>query len=219
MKSPIRVSWRTEIVPVILLAASLVASFYFYAHFPDQVVIHWDIAGQPNGYGSRALAAYFFPCLLIAIYALFLALPFLDPKKDRYQEFAPTYHNFKNILILALTVLYFLASLANLGWVVPLDYYVPFIIGVLFFIIGSQLTNIKPNWFLGIRTPWTLSSETVWTKTHRLGGRLFMICGLLMALTGLLPVSWRAFIFIAIMAILLIGTISYSYVIYVQEKH
>jgi uncharacterized membrane protein len=218
MPNPIKPTIKSEIFSLSILAISLAASFYFYAHFPEKVITHWDFAGRPNGWSGRGFAAFFFPALLAAMYVLFLVIPYLDPKKERYAEFARAYNIFRHLIIAFLLIIYFIVSLANLGFQLDIGVLISVIVGALFIVIGNYLGKIKPNWFVGIRTPWTLSSETVWNKTHRFGGKVFMIGGLIMMITAIAPLSWRLPLFIADIIVLLSGTVVYSYIAYLQEK-
>jgi uncharacterized membrane protein len=212
--NPIKSTIKTEVVPVMLIILSILASFYFYAHFPDRVATHWNYNGQIDGWSGRGFAAFFFPMLNLGLYLLFLGLPYLDPKKDRYAQFAKPYHIFKTLIVGFLTVIYFLVGSAGIGYPVDISLIVPSGVGVLFIIIGNYLGKIKPNWFMGIRTPWTLSNEEVWNKTNRLGGKLFIIAGLIMLIGFLLPPSIFWVIFIIILAVIILLPIIYSYWLY-----
>lgn len=218
MSNPIKPTIKSEIFSLAVLAISIAASFYFYVHFPAQVITHWDFAGQPNGWSGRAFAAFFFPALLIGIYLLFFVLPQLDPKKERYAEFARVYTIFRNFIVFFMAIIYFIASLANFGLKFDVGIWVSAAVGLLFIIMGNYMGKLKPNWFVGIRTPWTLSSETVWNKTHRFGGKVFMLGGLIMIITSIAPMSWRLPLFIADIIVLMLGTVVYSYFEYLKEK-
>jgi uncharacterized membrane protein len=218
MSNPIKPTIKSEIFSLLLIAISIVASFYFYAHFPEQVITHWNFAGQPNGWSGRGFAAFFLPVLLIGMYLLFIFIPCLDPKKERYGEFAKVYNIFRNFILFFLVLIYFIASLNNIGFKLDVGIWVSATVGLLFIILGNYLGKLKTNWFVGIRTPWTLSSEIVWNKTHRFGGKVFIIGGLLMIFAGLAPLTWRLPIFVADIIILLFGTVVYSYVVYLREK-
>ena len=199
------------------LLVAVISSFYFYANFPDRVPTHWNFAGEVDAWGSR-LSAFIIPVVVIGVYLLFLALPYLDPKKEKYDQFKKVYHVFKVIIIAFMVLLYFLTSLNGLGYNVPIGALMPIIIGVMFVILGNYMSKLKSNWFIGIRTPWTLSSEEVWNKTHRFGGKMFILGGFLMAIQVFLPLAFRLPIFILTIALLTVGTFGYSYYIYRQEK-
>ncbi|MFA4834132.1 MAG: SdpI family protein [Patescibacteria group bacterium] len=217
MTNPVKPTLKTEILPLLVLVAAIISSFYFYSHSSEIVPTHWNFAGEVDNWGSRSIA-FVIPAVMVGIYILFLVFPFLDPKKEKYEQFSKVYHVFKGVMILFMAILYFATSLNILGYNLPIGIIVPVGVGLLFIIMGNYMGKIKMNWFFGIKTPWTLSSEEVWNKTHRFGGKMFILSGLLIALDAFLPVSWRLGVFIAALIILLLGTMVYSYVIYLREK-
>ncbi|HOZ55713.1 MAG: Immunity protein SdpI [Parcubacteria group bacterium ADurb.Bin316] len=218
MNYPIKLTLKTELPAILILLATVLSSFYFYAHFPEMVPTHWNFAGEVDGWGTRWQGAFIIPIMLVAMYALFLLLPILDPKKERYSQFAKTYHIFKNLILIVLALVYFLASFNGLGFNIPIQYTVPVIIGLLFIVMGNYMGKLKRNWFIGIRTPWTLSSEEVWNKTHRVGGYLFVLAGLSMMLTPFLPKLYGYLLFGVMMVLIIFGTLAYSYFLYLKEK-
>ncbi|NMB48699.1 SdpI family protein [Candidatus Kuenenbacteria bacterium] len=215
MKNPLCPTLKTEILPILFVIVSIVLSFYFYAHFPARVATHWNIQGQVDGWSSRGFAAFFFPLLNLAIYLLMLYIPYLDPKKSNYEKFHTAYHAVKAVLVIFLTLIYFVVSLNALGYAVPVNLVVPLGIGILFIIIGYYLDRVKQNWFMGIRTPWAMSSETVWQKTHHFGSRIFMLSGFLLMIASFLSQWFWAFLLIIFLLVL--STFLYSYLVYRQE--
>ncbi|MEI6597082.1 MAG: SdpI family protein [bacterium] len=218
MTNPIKPTVKTEFIPLILIILTLASSVFFYNNLPEQIAIHWDIAGEVDGYGSGQTQAIIFPLLIIGIYFLFLLIPYLDPKKERYEQFSKVYHIFKLLLLILFVVIYFITGLNGLGYNLPVGAIIPALIGLLFIVLGNYMGKIKMNWFMGIRTPWTLSSENVWNKTHRFGGKMFVLAGLLMMAQIFLPLMLRLPIFIISITILTFGTFVYSYVVYLKEK-
>lgn len=219
MSNPIRPTLKTEIIPTILLIVVAISSFFFYANFPERVPVHWNIAGEVDNWGSPLTAAFLFPLIIIVVYLLMLFVPYLDPKKQQYNKFRKVYHIIKLLLVLFCVAIYYLTSFNALGHNLPIGITVPILVGVLFIIVGAYMSKIKQNWFMGIRTPWTLSSQQVWDKSHRFGGKMFMLSGFLMIINGLAPVSWRIAIFIAAILIVIIGTVGGSYYFYyIEEK-
>ena len=219
MSNPIKPNFKTEIIPILVLLITAVSSFYFYYNFPEQVATHWNIAGEADGWSSRVFAAFGFPMIMLGMYLLFFILPYLDPRKNRYGQFRKVYHFFKGILVFFMAFIYFISGFKNIGYNINLELWIPITVGALFMLLGNYMGKIKPNWFLGIRTPWTLSSEEVWNKTHRFSGRMFLIAGLLMMLTGFSPIGLKMPIFVTAMTIILLGTIGYSYLAYRQEEN
>jgi uncharacterized membrane protein len=211
MSSPIKATIKTEIIPIILIVISVLASFYFYANFPEKVPTHWNYKGEIDGWSAKGFAAFFFPGLNLGMYLLFLGLPYFDPKRDKYIQFHKPYHVFKNLLVAFMTGIYFLVGFAGLGFELAIGKIVPAAVGILFLIIGNYLGKIKSNWFMGIRTPWTLSNEEVWNKTNRLGGKLFIFAGLIMILGIFIPATIFWIIFIISMAIIIFIPFIYSF--------
>ena len=218
MNNPIKPSVKTEIIPVLLLIIIAVASIYFYNHFPDKVPTHWNFAGQADGHSSRAVGAFALPGMLIGFYLMFLTLPLLDPKKERYQQFKKVYHVIKGLIIIFMATIYTAASLTVLGYNVPINKIVPFLVGGLFILLGNYFGKIKPNWFLGIRTPWTLSSEEVWNQTHRLGGKAFVLGGVSIMFIPLFPAFLFPWLLLGVVFSISLGPIVYSYILYKREE-
>lgn len=216
--NPIKPTLKTEILAVAVIIITIVASFYFYFNFPARVPTHWNLAGQPDGWSGRGVGAFLFPVIILGVYLMFLILPVLDPKQKNYLHFAKTYHLIKNLLVLFLAGLYFVASFNGLGYSLPINIFVPSGVGLLLIILGYCLPRLKPNWFIGIRTPWTLSNETVWQKTHQFGSKIFMLGGLILILGVFLPGVVFGPIFILAILILALAPIVYSYWLYRKEK-
>lgn len=193
------------------IAATWIASWFFYSRFPAEVPIHWNMAGQPDDWSGPAFAAFFFPAVVTGIYLLMTLLPLADPQKDRYREFGRPYGILRLSIVGFMAAIYFVSSFAGIGYDVRIDLVVPLGVGLLFVVLGNFLPKFKKNWFVGIRTPWTLSDERVWTKTHRVAGRLFIVGGLLMAVAGLTPPAWSSVLLLATVTLVVVGTVGYSY--------
>ncbi|MFH1744777.1 MAG: SdpI family protein [bacterium] len=215
MPNPIKPTIKTEILPLLILAIVVASSFYFYSSFPDRVPTHWNFAGEVDGWGSRAVAAFVMPGVVALIYLLMLFIPHIDPKKDRYKEFQDVYHKFKALFVFVFSLIYFISGFSALGYsCISMGKIIPVLIGLLFIFLGYYMGRIKPNWFMGIRTPWTLSSEEVWNKTHKLGGKTFMFGGAMFIIMGFLPAGILLPLFIAVIALILFVPIVYSYLVY-----
>lgn len=218
MKSPIKLNLKSEIFPLALLLISAVASFYFYQHSPDVITTHWNFRGEADGFSSKGFGSFFFPGLLAFIYLLMVVLPYFDPKRDSYKDFEKPYKVFRYAMLLILSIVYWATGLYNIGYNINVGITTAFLIGLLMIVIGNYLGKLKLNWFVGIKTPWTLSSDNVWNKTHRLGGILFMAFGVVIMVAPFLPEAIALGMFIGWTAILVVGTFAYSYWLYRKEK-
>jgi uncharacterized membrane protein len=219
MANPCKPTIKSEIWPWLMIVISFALSFYFYANFPEKVPTHWNIYGQPDAWSGRAFGAFFFPFLILGLYLLFLGFPYLDPKKERYEQFSHVYHVFKGLLVAFLAGLYLFTGLVSFGWPAPVNVYVPAAIGLLFIIMGNYFGKLKTNWFIGIRTPWTLSNEEVWSKTHRLGGKLYVIFGFLTIIGAIVLPPVKVFIyFIILLIIVTFWPMVYSYLLFRKIK-
>ncbi|MBT7006936.1 SdpI family protein [Candidatus Falkowbacteria bacterium] len=211
-------SLRNEWLPLLMILVLIVAGFYFHSIFPDQVPIHWNAEGEIDNYGSKFIGAFLAPLIAIGVYLLFVSLPLIDPKKDRYKDFSKTYHLFKTLIIGYLLYIFFISSFNAIGYNIPVEFAIPVGVGVLFILLGNYMGKIKPNWFMGIRTPWTLSSEEVWNKTHRFSGKIFVLGGIIISSLGFWPVYLRMPILMIVILLVVISTVVYSYLIYRKKK-
>jgi len=218
MKNPIKYSLKTEIWPILILLVCIGLSVWAYPLLPAIVVSHWGFNGQPNGWMSREMHVVLFPAILIFMYGLFSLMPEFDPRSERYAEFAGTYLIIRNVILLVFAIVYIVATLSNLGYSVNIGATVAGVIGVLMIILGNYFGKLKRNFFIGIRTPWTLSSDNVWNKTHRLGGRLFMIWGLGLILAPWLAPMFAFVILIGGIVIIMTWVTIYSYLEFKKEK-
>jgi len=173
---------------LIVAGVALVVSLWAYPELPPRVATHWGLHGEPNGYSARGVAAFGIPLLILVVHGVFRLAPRIDPRRANYAKFIDTYWLIGNAILLFLGGVYALIIANGLGHRVNTAMVVPLGVGVLFMFFGNYLARVEPNWFVGIRTPWTLSSDTVWRKTHRTGGWVFFTCGLVVAgAAALLP--------------------------------
>lgn len=217
--NPLKPSFKTELLPVSLIIISMILAGYFYVNFPNHVPAHWNLQGTIDGYSSRVFGAWFSPILMLALYAILLLLPQIDPKNNRYHEFRDAYHAIKNIIISFLFILYVFLGLAGLGYMLSFSIIMPIMVGLLLLGIGYYSQEIKQNWTIGVRTPWTLESVKVWDKTNRLMAKMMMVCGVIIAAAALpLPDLVRLSLIIFPIGFLIVIPLCYSYAIFQDEK-
>ncbi|AXM87746.1 hypothetical protein CI793_08675 [Anoxybacillus ayderensis] len=188
---------------IILIACSYVLSLLAIPFLPDEVAIHWNVAGEADGFTNKWWGALLFPIFLTGIVSLILFLPKVDPRKENYEKFEKVYRIFLHVFVLFLFSIHVVTLAYNIGIPVQVDVVVPIGVGVLFIALGNYMPKIKPNYFFGIRTPWTLENEEVWQKTHRVGGKVFVMMGVFIMLTVFATSVWR---FIFLMIIVFGGT-------------
>ncbi len=209
---------KKEWLPLLPVVVIWILSFYFYTHFPARVATHWDSLGNVNGYMSTFWGAFFLPFIATGLYLLFFAIPYLDPRRERYEQFSSVYLLFKTLILGMLGIIYFLGGLTNLGYSVHIAVIVPILVGILFIILGNYITKVKSNWFIGVRTPWTLSSENVWNKTQRFSGKIMVLFGLALLLSPLFSPKFTLGIIIIGAIAIGVGSFVYSFLEYKKEQ-
>jgi uncharacterized membrane protein len=208
-----------KLVPGLLVVAVAAAfSVWAYPQLPAVVATHFDLRGTPNGWSSRLVAAVLVPALGIVVALVFTALPHIDPRRANYAKFGPTYWTIANAVLVFVAAIHVLMLGKALGWPININRVASLGVGGLFVLLGNLMTRIRPNWFVGIRTPWTLSSDTVWRKTHRFGGIAFVIAGLCIAATALLASPWALYGAAGVVGAAVLGSVVYSYVVWKGEQ-
>ena len=181
---------RAVVASVVLVVLQFAVGFYLYPRMPERMAIHWGLTGEADGYGSRFLGLFLIPLISVVFLPLLLVLPRLDPLRG-IERFRGGYDWFVFGFMAYMAYVYGLSLAWNLGWRFSFMRMLAPAMGGLFVGIGVLMRDVRQNWFVGIRTPWTLSSEEVWDRTHEVGSRLFIVSGALAAL-GALAEGWIA---------------------------
>ena len=205
-------------LPALLILATVAFSVSVYSRLPERMVIHWSVSGQPDGFGSRVFGVFLLPAVMLALWGLLLVLPKLDPRSANIEKFRDTYDVFVIAVIAVMCVLQVGIVGSALGWPIQVARLAPISIGVLFVVLGNLLPRFRSNFFFGIRTPWTLSSETVWTRTHRVGGYLMMLMGLMLVVAGIVGSALWFTVAIGGAIVLTLSILAYSYVLWRSEQ-
>jgi uncharacterized membrane protein len=206
---------RFGIVLVILLMLAITA--VFYPALPDQIPSHWDINGDVNGYMAKPWGVLIVPLVMIPLTALLFLAPRVDPLRKNYAKFQRYYDGFILVFAVYLLIIQLQIILWGLGYQISPTVLYPLIIGGLFIYIGFLIEHAEQNWFVGIRTPWTLSSEEVWKKTHARGGTLFKIAGVI-AMAGVLFGRYSLWFILVPILVVAVYLVVYSYLEYQREK-
>jgi uncharacterized membrane protein len=194
----------TILVPFMYLA-------YIWNSLPAEVPLHWNIAGEIDRYGDKT-SLILIPVLLpLLIYVIFLIAPYIDPK-DKIKNMGNKYQSIKTLLTIFMSMLALFILYSSKNQSLSNPNYIILAIGVLYIILGNYFKTIKANYFIGIRTPWTLENETVWKETHKIGGKLWFIGGLITVMTSLILEKQPNFIvFMIITGIITLIPVGYSY--------
>ena len=208
-------------IPVIVVLVAVIASVVAYPNLSDTIPTHWDLEGNVNGFSSRLWGAFGLPLAMVGIYAIMRFLPLIDPRRENYAKFAGAYDGIITTVLLFLLGLHLVVLRAGMGHEISMQKVLPIGMGLLFVAIGALLPQARSNFFVGIRTPWTLSSEKSWEKTHRVGGVVFVFIGLMTAASAFLPTSTGWPVVWIVTAVAILGVVVYSYVVWRDDpdKH
>lgn len=204
-------------IPLIIVGLSFVVALVFYPRMPEIMVSHWGIYGQPDGFSSRGFGLFFMPILFLFMYLLFLILPKTDPYKKNFSQFEHYYDGFIIIIFAFLFYIYGLTIAWNLGRSFNLVQFLMPGFSLLFYYTGILTQNARRNWFVGFRTPWTMESETVWNRTHKLGGKLFKIFAIVTFSLVFFP-KIAFFVFVPSIFAITLFIFAYSYYLYKHEQ-
>ncbi|GAB4419991.1 MAG: SdpI family protein [Anaerolineales bacterium] len=211
-------STRTTIFATIFMIAFVLAfSVSVYDRLPEQMASHWNESGQVDGYMSRFWGAFMMPVLVTAMLGLFLLIPNIDPLKANIAKFREQFNTFITLIVAFMVYVHILTMIWNLGYdqfnmgtaMIPA-------LGLLFIFAGLMMRKAKRNFFIGIRTPWTLSSDRVWDETHRIGASLFIASGIL-AMLGVFFADYAIWLVLVPVLGSTLFLLVYSYVLYQRE--
>jgi uncharacterized membrane protein len=167
---------KTYILLLFLILVNFISAVLLYPYAPEKMASHWNINGEANGYMTRFWGLFFTPILTLVIIIFLLYLPRTDPMNN-FRKFNSQYEQIIIVLSAFMTYIYALTLLWNFGIKFSFNMALAPAFGILFYFIGLAIGKAKQNWFMGIRTPWTLSNAKVWDKTHKLGSELYRVCG------------------------------------------
>ena len=211
---------RSELIVAFIILISFVVGIFFYPQMPERMASHWNAQGQVDGYMSKFWGLFLMPVVSVGLFVLFLLIPRIDPLKENIAKFRKYFDAFIVLIFVFLLYLYLLTLVWNKGTRFDMIRVLAPAFGVLFFYAGVLTENAKKNWFVGIRTPWTLSNEKVWEKTHKIGGQLFKAAGII-AFLGVVFPGYAIFLVLVPAIFVAAYTIVYSYFEYQREvvKH
>lgn len=198
----------------LIVAGMAVCSLLVLPALPAEIPIHWNLAGEPDGTMSKGIGAFLMVFVGAGVWLLFLGLPRIGPRRRRHAESRKNYWLLCNLVLIFLAAAHVLMLGLGLGWEVDPMQAMLIGMGLLFAGISPILRRLSPNRWTGIRTPWTLSSDTVWRRTHRLGARTCAVAGLLIVATGFLPHPARLWVSALVFIAMVMIPTAYSYLVW-----
>ena len=203
----------TLILTTLVMLLPMLIGLLLWDQLPDPMPSHWNIHGVVDGWSSKTFAVFGLPGMLIGIHWICVLAPYADPKAANYTP---------KMLMLVLWICPVLSLVINsmvfaaaLGYAISIEIIIPLLSGILFIIIGNLLPKCRQSYTMGIKLPWTLHNEENWNKTHRFGGKVWVIGGVIIMATALVGSFWLMMIVTAVMVIL--PTI-YSYCLYRKQN-
>ncbi len=204
------------LLALLVIIAQIVISIVTYPLLPAKVPSHWDAAGQVNGYMPRWLNAILYPGMSILLLLILRGVMRISPQLGQANARRAN-KTIVNVILVAILlfmlVIQLLTTSIALGAKVDVTMVISLAVSVLFIVLGNYLGKLRRNFWAGIRTPWTLASDTVWERTHRLGGWLFVATGFIGLITSFIqPLRlWGLFVPLILLVII---TTAYSYFAY-----
>lgn len=204
-------------ISFILIASAVIVGLVLGNQLPDPMPSHWNAAGEVDGYMSKFWGIWLIPLMTLGITLLLAVVPAIDPLKANIEKFRRLYNAFILGSVVYMLYVYALTLTAGLGYQFNMTYMLLPVVGLLFIGISFLIEKAKRNFFIGIRTPWTLVSDSVWEKTHKLGAQTFRIGGALVIVSAFLGENG---FWLLLAALLFAGLVPvlYSYIAWRQEN-
>ena len=203
-----------ELPLLAILLADVAFGLWALPRLPERVPVHWNLAGEADGFGPAWQNALLMPALALGLWALLLVLPLADPLRRNYPRFLVTLKLFRWLVPLLIAAFQVVVALGMLGVASDPGQGVRAILAIAFVVLGNSMGKLKHNWFIGIRTPGTLASEEVWTRTHRLAAPIWVAGGLVQLAGAFVPGTTGEILFAAPLAAMILAPIGYSFVLF-----
>ena len=204
-------------IELLLLLAMIAATVILWTSLPDQMPIHWNIAGEIDNYASKFWVAFMVPVMAIFFMLLFKVIPLIDPKKEKYKLFEKPWAAIQFGIYGFMTYMHFLTLYLSINQEADIVKFILPGIGILFILLGNYMSKVRQNYFVGIKTPWTLNNEDVWNKTHRIAGLFFVLTGIIFLLEAFIQLYLLP-VFIITFVLMIFVPVIYSYLIFKKLK-
>ena len=212
----IKVNKKKLIITSIVILVPIIAGMILWNDLPNKIPTHWNAAGEVDGWSSKAFAVFGLPGFLFAVHWVCLLGANADPKKQNIEG------KVLNIVLWICPVISVLGAVLMYGTALGMEFRVekiiPSLVGVVFIVVGNYLPKCKQSYTMGIKLPWTLNDEENWNRTHRLGGKLWVVCGLVVILSMFLPNKFMVAIFLSVVAVAVFVPTVYSYLLFREKE-
>ena len=212
----IKVNKKKLIITSIVILVPIIAGMILWNDLPNKIPTHWNAAGEVDGWSSKAFAVFGLPGFLFAVHWVCVLASSADPKKQNIEG------KVLNIVLWICPVISVLGAVLMYGTALGMEFRVekiiPSLVGVVFIVIGNYLPKCKQSYTMGIKLPWTLNDEENWNRTHRLGGKLWVVCGLVVILSMFLPNKFMVAIFLSVVAVAVFVPTVYSYLLFREKE-
>ncbi len=205
-------STRTNVLCLIFVGMVLAVTAYLYPSLPELIPTHWNFAGEVDDYTPKPWGVLIMPLAAVMVFVIMKLIPVVSPKGFRTDRFRGVVNIFTVVLVGFLSAVGLLLLLAASGRNVQMNEMVFAGVGLLFIVLGNYMSKVRKNFFIGIRTPWTLASDEVWNRTHRLGGWVFVLIGFFLFINAFIrfPQGWL----IGSIIVAALVPVVYSFVLY-----
>jgi len=203
---------RADIISLLFIVTAIVVAVFLYPSLPEMIPTHWNAQGEVDGYMKKPGGVLIMPAMAAFTYVIMKLIPVISPKGFRTDKFSDVIGVLQVTLVGFMSIVAILVLLEARGLNVRINEMIVAGVGLLFVIIGNYLSKVRKNFFIGIRTPWTLASDEVWNRTHRIGGKLFMLSGVIIWVGAILrlPLAWTVGVAVSLVLI----PVVYSYFLY-----
>ena len=205
--------------PALLVLVGVLVSVAVYARLPETMAVHWNAQGNPDGWMPRPFGAFFAPALMLVLWGVLRGVRHLDPRQESYARFDGAYETIVAAVLVLVLATHDITIAAALGYRVPIGRLLPTLVGALFVVVGNVMPRLRPNWWFGVRTPWTLSNDRVWARTHRLAGFSMAAAGVVTIVAALaLPPAMGIPVMLAAVVAAVFAPAVYSYLSWRREQ-
>ncbi len=205
-------TFRANVICFLFIIVAVAVAAYLYPSLPEQIPTHWNFAGEVDDYMAKPWGVIILPLSAILVFVTMRLIPVISPKEYRTDKFMDVINVFTVTLVGFMSCVAVLVLLVANGADVRFNEMIYGGVGLLFIVLGNYMGKVRKNFFIGIRTPWTLASDEVWSRTHRVGGKVFIVVGMFLMLNSFIP--FQAHWVIAAIVTVAVIPVIYSYVIY-----